>query len=253
MTQASKPATLVVRRHDPRRVRVIALLLVLGWLLTVLAAWGLATRRAAPDFERLQSQHLAVTTELAQVRAELEKTREAEARASRSDQVSRTANQSLEADLRERTEEIALLRADLAFYERLVGGRGPRQGLTVHQFALRPIGDSRGYAFRLTLAQNLKKAAYATGDLALVVDGVRGSKLETLNWAQLSQREGDGSGPMHFKFKYFQQVDGSLMLPEGFQPNRVTISARSEDGEEVKQAFAWKDALAAGANRDVWQ
>jgi hypothetical protein len=251
MAQPAKPATLVVRRHDPRRVRVIALLVALGWLLTVVAAWGLATRRAAPDFERLQSQHQAVAAELARVRTELERTREAEARANRSDQVSRTANETLEADLRERTEEIALLRSDLAFYERLVGGRGPRQGLNVHQFALRAIGDSRGYAFRLTLAQNLKKAAYATGDLALVVDGVRGSKLETLNWAALSQSE--SPAPLHFRFKYFQQVDGSLMLPEGFQPNRVTISARSEDGEEVKQAFAWKDALAAGASRDVWQ
>jgi hypothetical protein len=251
MSSSSKPATLVVRRHDPRRVRVLALVVALGWLLTLVAAWGFATRRAAPDFERLEGQHQALGGELARTRAELEKSRESEARATRSDQVSRTANESLEADLRERAEEIALLRADLAFYERLVGGRGPRQGLTVHQFALRAIGDSRGYAFRLTLAQNLKKAAYATGDLALVVDGVRGSKLETLNWGALSQSE--ASTPLHFKFKYFQQIDGSLMLPEGFQPNRVTISARSEDGEEVKQAFAWKDALAAGANRDVWQ
>ena len=251
MAQSSKPATLVVRRHDPKRARALVLLLVLGWLLTLLSAWGLATRRAAPGFERLEAQHLALQDEVARTRTELERSREGEARAARSDQISRTANQTLEADLRERTEEIALLRADLAFYERLVGGRGPRQGLTVHQFALRPIGDSRGYAFRLTLAQNLKKAAHATGEVAMVVDGVRGSRLETLNWAALSQSE--APSPLHFKFKYFQQVDGSLMLPEGFQPNRVTISARSEDGEEVKQAFAWKDALAAGANRDVWE
>ena len=251
MTQSSKPATLVVRRHDPKRARVLVLALALGWLLSLVAAWGLATRRAAPDFERLEAQHLALQAESARTRAELERSREGEARAARSDQVSRTANQTLETDLRERTEEIAALRADLAFYERLVGGRGPRQGLTVHQFALRPIGDSRGYAFRLTLAQNLKKAAYATGQVAMVVDGVRGGRLETLNWASLSQSE--APTPLQFKFKYFQQVDGSQMLPEGFQPNRVTISARSEDGEEVRQAFAWKDALATGANRDVWQ
>ena len=251
MAPSSKPATLVVRRHDPRRARVLALLVALGWLLTLVAAWGLATRRAAPDFERLDAQHRALGAELARTRADLDKSREAEARATRSDQVSRTANETLETELRDRTEEIALLRADLAFYERLVGGRGPRQGLTVHQFALRAIGDSHGYAFRLTLAQNLKKAAHATGELALVVDGVRGSRLETLNWAALSQSE--APAPLHFKFKYFQQIDGSLMLPEGFQPNRVTISARTEDGEEVRQAVAWKDALAAGANRDVWQ
>jgi hypothetical protein len=242
---------MVVRRHDPRRARVVALLVVLTWSASLVAVWLTATRRAAPGFERLQTENTELAATVASLRAQLDASKESEARAARSDQVSRTANQTLESDLRERAEEIALLRADLAFYQRLVGGRGPREGLAVHQFALRPIGDSRGYAFRLTLTQNLKKAAFAAGDVAVTLDGVRGAKLTTLNWAELTQTE--AAPPLHFKFKYFQQVGGSLMLPDGFQPNRVTITARSEGGEEVKQAYAWKDALAAGANQDVWQ
>ena len=87
--------------------------------------------------------------------------------------------------------------------------------------------------------------------MQLEVDGVRGAKLSALGWKDLKQDQ--QAAPIKFQFKYFQQLDGSLMLPDGFQPNRVTVSAKSEGGEEVRQAFAWRDALAAGASSDVWQ
>ena len=121
----------------------------------------------------------------------------------------------------------------------------------MHQLALKPIGESPGFAFRVTLTQNMKKAATSAGTLELAVDGVRGAKLTALGWRDLTQNA--QAEPIKFQFKYFQQLDGSLMLPEGFQPNRVTVSAKSEGGEEVRQAFAWRDALAAGASSDVWQ
>lgn len=241
----------VVRPHDPRRTRRIAVGLTLGWVLCVGLAWWVATLRAAPGYDKLHAEVESMRGELAGARKELEMTRERESLASRSDQVSRTANQSLQDSLREREEEIAALRADLAFYQRLVGGKAPRQGLTVHQLALKPIGQSAGFAFRLTLTQNMKKAATSAGEVELAVDGVKGAKLAALGWKDLTQNT--AAEPIKFQFKYFQQLDGSLMLPEGFQPNRVTVTAKSEGGDEVKQAFAWRDALAAGASSDVWQ
>src|SRR3546814_5446704 len=56
----------------------------------------------------------------------------------RSDQISRDANRDLQGTLAERDEEIAGLRADVAFYERFVGATGQRRGLTVHQLHLQP-------------------------------------------------------------------------------------------------------------------
>ena len=241
----------MVRPHDPGRTRRIVFALTAGWLVCVALTWWVATVRAAPGYDRLHAELESTKATLAAAQKELDQTRERESLATRSDQVSRTANQSLQDSLREREEEIAALRADLAFYQRLVGGKAPRQGLTVHQLALKPIGESPGFAFRVTLTQNMKKAATSAGTLELAVDGVRGAKLTALGWRDLTQNA--QAEPIKFQFKYFQQLDGSLMLPEGFQPNRVTVSAKSEGGEEVRQAFAWRDALAAGASSDVWQ
>lgn len=241
----------MVRPHDPGRTRRIALSLTAGWLVCVALTWWVATLRAAPGFDKLRGDLDGTLAELATTQKELDATRERESLATRSDQVSRTANSSLQDSLREREEEIAALRADLAFYQRLVGGKAPRLGLTVHQLVLKPIGQSAGFAFRLTLTQNMKKAETSTGEVQLEVDGVKGAKLTALGWKDLTQNA--QAEPIKFKFKYFQQLDGSMMLPEGFQPNRVTVTAKSDSGDDVKQAFAWRDAVTAGANSDVWQ
>src|SRR3546814_8764360 len=71
-------------------------------------------------------------------RAQVEALEQQVATLKRSDQISRDANRDLQGTLAERDEEIAGLRADVAFYERFVGATGQRRGLTVHQLHLQP-------------------------------------------------------------------------------------------------------------------
>ena len=66
---------------------------------------------------------------------------------------------------------------------------------------------------------------------------MRAGKLATVDWAELNQRPGmQGQG---FSFRYFQQLEGSVVLPEGFTPKRVRVQLRS-DGSTVDQAFPWQ-------------
>ena len=94
-------------------IAVVALSLLFGaWgLWTVLSAAGGGA--SADPGERLGQLEQEVTT------------------LARSDQISREANLKLQGALAERDEEIAGLRADLAFYERFVGATAQRRGLTV--------------------------------------------------------------------------------------------------------------------------
>lgn len=158
---------------------------------------------------------------------------------SRSDQVSREANQGLQGTLAERDEEIAGLRADVAFYERFVGATAQRHGLSVHQLELAP---QRGGAwhFTATLTQNLNRGAVNSGKLMLSVEGTRDGQLRKLDWAGLRQQPGaEGVG---YSFKYFQQVEGDFMLPAGLQPIRVVVRLVPARGTPVEQSFAWAEA-----------
>lgn len=223
---------LEIRRCDPRRQRRQRLILALLWLaslgIAAALAWNLAGR--PPE--------AAMRSELRASEARSEGLRQQLAQASRAEQVTRAALGEVQQDLREREEEINALRADLAFYERLVGS-DRRSGLAVHTLTLAATGDPRAWTFSLTLTQNIKRGAETRGHLRLAVEGLADGELTRLDWPALT---GGDRPPIEYRFRYFQEVGGTIVLPPGFQPARVLVHAEGE-GDRVEQEFAWNDAL----------
>lgn len=206
-------------------IAVVALSLVFG-------AWGLWTVLASPGGasedpgRRLAQLEQEVTT------------------LTRSDQISREANLKLQGALAERDEEIAGLRADLAFYERFVGATAQRRGLTVHELKLAPGGGQVWHA-TATLTQNLNRGEPSEGELRLLVEGTLDGRLQQLDWNALRQRQ--DAPPLPYSFKYFQQVEGDIVLPAGFTPTRITARLQPRGGSPVEQSFAWSDATGRSA------
>lgn len=236
------PPHFVVRQLDPartRRIRLFIILLWLGSLILAIAATSiwLVPRRAAA----IQQQPVgSMDTDALKSRIVV---------LERSEQVAKAALVDLQGTLRDREEEIAGVRADLAFYGRLVGG-AKREGLAVHALSLKQVGDSRAWNFSATLTQNFKRGPETEGKLSLAVSGIRDGKLETLEWKDLNQQP-DSAG-IDFAFKYFEQINGTIMLPEGFEPNRVVASADG-DGGHTDQEFSWDDAAKAEETNNVRQ
>jgi hypothetical protein len=137
--------------------------------------------------------------------------------------------------LAEREEEVSGLRADVAFYERLVGSTGQRLGLRVHEAKFAPETGGTWH-YTVTLTQNLNRGAISKGSMRFVVDGVRAGKLGTVKWEELVQTPNAPGKP--FSFRYFQQLEDSVMLPPGFTPQRVRVTLQGNAGT-VEQTFTW--------------
>lgn len=183
------------------------------------------------------------------LRAENEALKSRVAVLERSEQVAKAALADVQQVLRERAEEADSLRSDLAFYGRLVGGQ-QREGLAVHQIRVRPVAGSLAWNFTATLTQNFKRGQETRGRLSLSVEGVEDGKLKTLDWNTLKQN--GGAAGIEYAFKYFQQVNGTIMLPQGFEPNRIRVRAEGEGGR-AEQDFNWQDALEGEEKTDVQQ
>jgi len=229
-----KPRFVIVP-HRPY-ARVVLIVLAVLWAASVIAAWTIATRMAVPGLARVEDE-LAVTARRADQAEELvDQLRQNVATLRRSDQISRSANTELQAALAEREEEVSGLRADVAFYERLVGATGQRRGLSVHEalFAQEAGGTWR---YTITITQNLNRGAISKGEARMSVEGVSGGRLRTLTWNELLQKPDAPGQP--FSFRYFQQLEGSIALPADFTPQRVRVQLRS-GGSTVDQAFDWQ-------------
>ena len=159
----------------------------------------------------------------------------------RSDQISRDANRDLQGTLAERDEEIAGLRSDVAFYERFVGSTAQRRGLNVHQLHMQRQ-DGQAWHFIATLSQNLNRGAVNRGGLTLSLEGSRDGRMQKFDWSQLRQQP--SAAALEYSFKYFQQVEGDVLLPAGVQPVRVVVRLQPDGGTAVEQSFTWAEAVA---------
>ena len=241
MVHVQPPPALVVRPQRQKRR---------WWLVAVIVVLWAASIAAALMFQQ-QSAGLIDHSELASAKKQEDTLLQRIAVIERSEQVARAAYGDLQQNLRDRQEEISALRADLAFYSRLTNG-SKLEALNVHGVHLQPGATARVYNFSITLTQTLKSGQVASGRMHVSVNGVRDGKLTTLTWQDLAPNQ-DGAG-LPFSFKYFQQITGTLMLPEKFVPNRIRVEA--EAGGEMGRAdqeFAWSDALAEQEVSDVQQ
>ena len=169
---------------------------------------------------------------------------------SRSDQISREANRDLQGTLAERDEEIAGLRSDVAFYERFVGSTAQRHGLNVHELHMQRQ-SGQAWHFTATLTQNLNRGAVNRGGLTLSVEASRDGRMQKLAWPQLRQQPAPPA--LEYSFKYFQQLEGDVLLPPGMQPVRVVVRLQPESGAVVEQSFTWAEATARPGTHEMTQ
>jgi hypothetical protein len=228
--------------RPPRVRRWLVALAFVAWAATVVLAWRTASESAAPGLAELSQDHARLRAEHAVASAELTGLRQREANLARSDQVSREANAALQGTLAESEARIATLRQELAFYERLAGGAATG-GLRVHtaEFTREAAGTWR---YRLVLSQGKRRSGKTAGALRFAIDGVRDGRMASLDWNALHHA---AEAPAQaFAFRYFQSLTGSVMLPEGFVPQRVRVQLRGEQ-ESKEQTLAWNDV--AGASK----
>ena len=210
--------------------------IAVAWLLSLLLVGWLAARYASPDAGGLRERLRQSERHVQQQSAQIEELRQRQATLEASDKISRAATAEVQASLAERDEEIAGLRADVAFYERLVGATSQRKGLNAHsvEFSAETAGS---WHYSVVLTQNLNRGAISQGQMRFVIEGVKSGKLVTVNWDELHQRSGVPG--QEYSFRYFQQLDGSVMLPKDFTPQRVRISLAGPGGS-ANQTFDWK-------------
>lgn len=230
------PPRFVVYSHDQASQRRRRLWLLVAWPLSLVAvAWATLL---IPQHAPVVRNHLA---QLKQLSAENEQLKQQVADLQRSQQVNDIAMRSLHGTLTEREEQISGLRADLGFYSRLVGGDGQREGLKVQEVRIQPVPNSSAWNLTLSLTQNVRRGDEINGTATVTLEGLRGNKVVQLDWPALgdaAQKDG-----LPFRFKYFQQLHCTLVLPADFRPMRLRIQAKPDHGDPATRAVVWSDAL----------
>ncbi len=229
---------LVVKPHRPWLVRFllglgIVALIVGGWTLFNYGRYlaGYNSAEYAEERETL----LAINDDLEQ---EVDRLREQKALLERAAQIERQAYDELDTTLKVLQGEILELKEELAFYRGIVSPQDASSGLHLQRFKIEANGKSRSYRYKIVLTQVLKNDRLATGRVQLSIDGMMRNQPQTLSLKQLSEKP---VNELSYRFKYFQKLEGSLKLPEGFTPFRVHVKIipRSRKRNSIEKTINW--------------
>lgn len=127
----------------------------------------------------------------------------------------------------------------IAFYRGIVSPSDGNSGLRVQDLKFSRGKAEREFNVRLVLVQAMKHDRKVSGDVNLSIVGDQNGTETTYAFNQLLPEDADRSWT--FSFRYFQDFDRALVLPDGFTPERITVEVRSKTRSisSIEESFAW--------------
>lgn len=154
-------------------------------------------------------------------------------------EVDRESYKEVEASLMTLQAKIQEQRDAIAFYRGIVSPTDGNSGLRVQNLKLTRGKAEREFNLRLVLVQAMKHDRKVSGDVTLSVVGSQDGVETTYAMAELIPNEADRKWV--FSFRYFQDFDRQLVLPDGFTPERITVEVRSRTRSisSIEESFVW--------------
>ena len=154
-------------------------------------------------------------------------------------EIDREAYKEVEASLIGLQSKIVEQQDAIAFYRGIVSPADGKPGLRVQDFKLTRGGEEREFNLRLVLVQAMKHDRKVSGDVSVSVEGSEDGELKSYALTDLLPADADSAWP--FSFRYFQDFDRQLVLPDGFTPERVHVEVRSRTRSisSIEESFAW--------------
>ena len=154
--------------------------------------------------------------------------------------IDKAAYKDVEVSLTGLQRKIQEQRDAIAFYRGIVSPADGGRGLRVQNLKLTKGKYHREYRVRLVLIQMMQHDRAVKGDVNFYLEGEQEGVATTYTLEQLVPADEDSSWP--FSFRYFQDFDRELVLPDGFTPERITIKVRSRTKSiaSIEQSYLWQ-------------
>jgi hypothetical protein len=159
----------------------------------------------------------------------------------RAAQVDKEAYNTINGNLKELQNELLELKQEVAFYRGIVAPSETASGLNIMSLKFDSIGDNNGYRFKLILTQLKTNERVVRGQARIFIDGIMQGKQRQLSLSEVSG--GKIKDDLNMRFKYFQNLEGDIVLPEGFAPSSVVVDLhpRGRGLTRIKKSFDWSD------------
>jgi hypothetical protein len=230
------PISRGVKRLGPKRLFGLVLLgaamLLIGFYLGRYTVYeGVQIAPEAMRAARVQLSELRETLDVAVGELQMLRTQH---------DIDSRALEMLRSEMAAEKELTADIEEGLSFYRSMVVSEDLEDGLHLRQPELVP-GDSQGqFSFRFFVQQLERDYEIVEGVLSVDVIGTSGEEEVIYPLAELSEEFAGAGIALHFR--YFQAIEGELILPTGFIPSGMILVARTSKPREreVREQYPWE-------------
>ncbi|HTR01451.1 MAG TPA: DUF6776 family protein [Candidatus Acidoferrum sp.] len=211
---------------------LLACALVLFWLGTLYEAGSDATTSL---INRLSSARIEENgSAISALKEQLVKTEQ-------SSNVDRLALQDLRVNIQRLRQQISQLEEDVLFYKQIAdtGSHDSSRGLVISAFDLLATSAADHFRYKIKFEKIGNPNTMIEGSANIAVTGVKDNMDLTLPLSALTNSsQGDS---IKLRFRSFQDVEGEITIPYGFEPSRIEILAVTEDPESktLQKNFSW--------------
>jgi len=235
---------LIIKSYTPfkywSKVVVVTILLVLlTW-----GAYELGYFRAGFDNVDLRDQRDALAKRMDEVDRFNKVLREKNAVLEQSKRIDKAAMTNVDDTIQDLQKEILELKEEVSFYRGIVSPNEIDSSVKITSMEVHQVGtaDKRGFRYKLVLTQPRAKKSIIKGSGSITFTGLLGSHQKSLSLSEVTQKR---QTKLSLRFKYFQNIEGDIVLPKGFEPTGVEIklSPQGRGLSDIHKNYDWADIL----------
>ncbi|SEA40423.1 DUF6776 family protein [Microbulbifer marinus] len=213
-----------------------AALLVLA---TSAAAYFAGQHHLRSNLDQKTLAHEKALQQLDELKSENEALRLRAATAEQSLTIGEQASEKVRAELVQKESRIAELKQEISFYRGLMAPADGSDGVSIGRFSISQTADVHRYQYKLLVQQSATRHTVVKGNATFTIVGRQDGQPKRYPLSDLSPQVDSESIPL--RFKYFQNIEGELQLPEGFEPEGVELSLKSSGrkGFNIEQRYGW--------------
>lgn len=161
--------------------------------------------------------------------------------------IDQQANKDIRRQLMQQTVQIAALERDIAVYRSMMssGRNANPQGISIGVFHVTRADQADAYHYKLVLQKLAAMDDPFQGDLNIKIVGVQTlggeEKPRSLSLHELSDQV--AAEQISLSFKYFQNIEGDLVLPGGFKPEKIQFLVKSTNRKHpatIENELEWQ-------------
>ena len=244
VVKGSRPVKMMVVPYRPGQRVMFTLLMLIGVAASAAGGWGYAYYTTVLAKQGEQADTRELSAQIAELRQENEALKRQAAIMDRLSAVDQQTGAELQETLTALRQRVAQLEEDVLFYRQVVEEETKETGLVIGQLDIDATRSAGRYRYKLVMRQlDADGDTYLTGHVNFNLVGQMQDQQVVLPLRDLSEVEDELD--IRLRFKYFQNIEGELALPEGFEPERIQIAAVATEpvSKQINEDFGWVVAL----------